>query len=133
MASDSAHRKLPQMQHLIGKKEGSFGLRQTWLCYFLFYYLRTFTQYLFYPYHYIECCMTSGKGRNSARDKAIGDGGGTNTGLVPFLNTGKDLLLQFLSLAQLSRGLAKGGQERHDHPKGVCRIGKKMPEVSNKS
>ena len=90
MTSNRVHRKLPQMQHPMGKKESSFGFRQTWLSCSLFYYVKMFTQYLFYPDHYIRCCLTLGNSRNHARDKTLGDGGGTHTGIVPFLNTGED-------------------------------------------
>lgn len=77
--------------------------------------------------------MTSGKSKNSARDKAFGDREGANTGLVPFWNTGKALLSHPLCQAHLPNGLAKGGIERHDHPKGVCRVRKKMPGVATES
>lgn len=90
MPSNRVHRKLPQMQHPMGEKESSIGLRQTWLCYFLFCYVKMFTQYLFYPDHYIRRYITLGKSRNLARNETLGDGGGTHTGIVPFLNTGKD-------------------------------------------
>ena len=75
--------------------------------------------------HYIGCYVTSGKSRNSARDKAFGDREGANTGLVPFWNTGKALLSQLLSQTHLPNGLAKEGVERHGRPKGVCRVRKK--------
>lgn len=43
------------------------------------------------------------------------------------------LLPQLLSLAQLSRELAKGDQKSHDHLKRVGRTGEKMLEVTTKS
>lgn len=51
----------------------------------------------------------------------------------PFFEHRKGLLLQLLSLAQLSRELAKGDQKGHDHLKRVGRTGKKMLEVTTTS
>lgn len=78
-ASGRAHGKLPQIKYPVGEKRKAalepdrpgFATAHSAMQQMLI-------QYLFCLNHYTWYCMTPGKSRNSARDRAFGDGEGAN-------------------------------------------------------